>query len=313
MNITQGSMTPIALGPFISVLPPYAPITSGTPTVVLYVDGVLQAATGQVSPVDANGMSEYITSPADTATLGSLKIVATLPGAIVYPEKDEVVPAATSIPVPAVAAPSALEPVTLSEAKTYARVTETADDELICGLIVAARQHVESKLRRQLMPAILVYSLDQFPIARITEESPLKPWMDLPGRRTVYQRTNGIRLPHPPLQSVTQIQYIDFNGVTQVLDPSVYLVDTIKEPGVVMLAYNNLWPICRAQPQAVLVTYVAGYPSRAAVPQAIKLAIKMIVRHWYDYRGTHDEVSLAPIGETLDAILSGQSYGSYFE
>ena len=221
-----------------------------------------------------------------------------------------------------VATKPTLEPVTLAEAKLYARIDGDGDDELIVGLLTAAREHVETKLRRQIMPATLEYTLDQFPIARITEESPLKPWMDLPGRRTVYQRTNGIRLPRPPLQSVTSITYVDPNGATQTLSSTVYMVDKTNEPGVVMLAYNNLWPICRAQPQAVTITYAAGYPGtsdttddmkRAAVPQAVKLAIKMVFRHWYDYRGVQDEAGLGPIAEALDAIISSVCYGSYFE
>lgn len=223
-----------------------------------------------------------------------------------------------------VATAPACEPITLAETKQYCRVlaSDTADDDLLTQLIVAARQHVEGRMRRQIIQATLEYTLDQFPVARITEESPLKPWMDQPGRRTVYQRTNGMRLPHPPLQSVTKIEYVDPYGVTQTLSNTVYYVDIKNEPGVVMLAYNNLWPICRAQPSAVTVTYIAGYGTaadttdlakQASVPAAVKLAIKMLVRHWYDYRGVNGEQQVQSIPEGFDALIAMHGYGSYFE
>lgn len=220
--------------------------------------------------------------------------------------------------------PPLCEPVTLSETRLYLRINDgdRDDDELITQLITAARQHVEGRMRRQIVQATLELTLDQFPVARIAEDSPNHPYSDLPGRRTAVERTTGIRLPHPPLISVTKIEYVDGNGTTQTLSSSAYVVDAKNEPGIIMQAYNALWPVCRSQPSAVTVTYVAGYgvitdttdaQKQAAVPAAVKLAIKMLVRHWYDYRGVSGEAKPETIPEGFDALIGLHGYGSYYE
>lgn len=161
----------------------------------------------------------------------------------------------------------AVEPVTLAEAKDQLRVCHNADDTRITNLIVAARQQAEMVSRRQFITATWELKLDDFPLGE-----------------------DYIKLPYPPLQSVTSIAYIDADGVSQTLASSVYDVDTHREPGRITLAYNQSWPTIRDQENAVTVTFKAGYGDAAGdVPDAVKEAIKLYIEDLYDGRSMEDD------------------------
>jgi uncharacterized phiE125 gp8 family phage protein len=108
-----------------------------------------------------------------------------------------------------ITAPAA-EPVSTSEAKSHLRVDTTADDTYIGTLITVARQNVESHLRRALISQTWEVVLDAFP-------------------------AGVIRLPKPPLASVTSIKYTDDEGNESTYSSANYVVDSDTEPGRVVL------------------------------------------------------------------------------
>ena len=73
-----------------------------------------------------------------------------------------------------------------------------------------------------------------------------------------------IRLPRPPLVSVLQITYTDTNGVLQTLDPSIYLVSNLREPGTIEPVYGQVWPVARYQADSVQVQFTGGYVTTLA-------------------------------------------------
>lgn len=180
--------------------------------------------------------------------------------------------------------PPSLEPVTLTEAKSHCRVDIVEDDVLIGRLITAAREYVEATIKRQLITATWKLYLDSFP-----EE---------------------IILPRPPLSSVTSITYVDTNGATQTVSASVYQVTTADEPARIVTAYGQSWPTARTQPDAVCVTYVAGYASTAssavaACPVAIKQAMLLIIGHLYEFRQTSVAGTIiSQVPFAVDALLA---------
>lgn len=106
---------------------------------------------------------------------------------------------------------------------------------------------------------------------------------------TGYSRSRAgseIRIPLPPLQSVSSITYVDTDGATQTLASSVYrVINRQKWPSGIIEAYGQSWPSTRSQPQAVTVEFVAGYgDADTDVPDAIKHAIKLAVSGWYENR-----------------------------
>jgi uncharacterized phiE125 gp8 family phage protein len=87
------------------------------------------------------------------------------------------------------------------------------------------------------------------------------------------------------VQSVSSVTYVDEAGATQTLASSGYQVDVTSLPPRVTPAYGAYWPAARGTTyQAVRVTFVAGYGLAAAVPDALKAAIKLLTSHWYENR-----------------------------
>lgn len=152
-----------------------------------------------------------------------------------------------------------LEPATLQEVKTHARVVHTQEDVYIESLIRSARDYAEMFTRRAIITQTWALTLPGFP--------------------------HFITLPSPPLQSVSSIQYVDQDGNTQTLSTDVYDVDTTVEPGRVVLKFNQSWPSTRDDIAAVTVTYVAGYGLlRTDVPDSYRHAIKFLAAHWFELR-----------------------------
>lgn len=157
-----------------------------------------------------------------------------------------------------------IEPILLKDVKRHLSQEETDDDTLIEILITACREHAEMWTRRQFLTATWELSLDEFPGSED-------------------QKWSEIKIPRPPLQSITSIKYDDLDGNEQTLSSSVYSVDTGVEPGIVRLAYDQSWPSTRAQANAVRIRFVAGWTSRDLVPRSIQQALLLHISHLYDH------------------------------
>lgn len=211
------------------------------------------------------------------------------------------------------ATPPAGEPVTLDEAKAQCRVEIADDDALISSLIVAARRACENEVRRSFVTQTWDLTLDRFPWRVVG--GVLDPWA-FPSDRAWLDRialpgSGALYLPRPKLQSVDAITYLDAVGVTQTLDPSAYRV-VAGTPGLVEPAYGTTWPAIRPASGAVTIRFTAGYGDAAAVPEPVKLAIKMLVAHWYENR---EPVIVGTISAELPfavkALLATEDWGSY--
>lgn len=156
----------------------------------------------------------------------------------------------------------ALEPVSLSEAKSHLRVDITDDDALIGGLITAVRELYEQELNQALVTQTWELVMDAFPAGGI------------------------IRLPKPPLQTVTSIKYTDKDGAEATFSSSNYLVDTDRKPGCIVLKHSASWPAVELREVGgVRVRYVAGYGSNAGdVPRRFKQKMLLYVGTLYENR-----------------------------
>lgn len=182
-----------------------------------------------------------------------------------------------------ITAPAA-EPVTLAEAKAHLRVDGTDDDVYITALIGAARQGAEHITERALMAQTWELALDAFEA--------------------------DIHLPRPPLASITSITYLNDGGALTTLDASAYLLDDYSEPARLLPAYGTTWPATRSQANAVLIRYVAGYASAAAVPQEIKSW--MLLRIGLLYENRESAVAGVSIAELpfVDRLLDAYRFWS---
>lgn len=172
-------------------------------------------------------------------------------------------------------------PLTTDEAKAHCRVTFADDDTLIEQLIHAATDEVETRCQRTLCQTTWALTLDAFP-------------------------EGGIKLPMPPILSVSSIVYFDSTGAQLTLNPADYIVDTASEPGWVWLAPGKTWPATQDRINAVTVTYTAGYlaggtaqQQRDAVPKDLRAWLLIRVATLYENR---EYISLASAQFPLTAL-----------
>lgn len=185
--------------------------------------------------------------------------------------------------------PAADLPVSLDEVKLHLRVTHGAEDTEIQAALDDATRFIEDRLGQQFITATWKFILPCFP-------------------------NGAIRVPRPPLQSVTSITYVDTAGATQTLASSDYQVVTSSKPGLVAPARLKFWPTTDTETiECVTVNYEAGYGDDPEdVPPAAKRAIKFLVGHWYL---TREPVLVGSISKetelTLESLLASLWHGEY--
>lgn len=221
----------------------------------------------------------------------NINCVATCSGGSVY-ELDAV------LPVLAVPGTPAVEPITLTEAKLHLRLATTvalaeaytSEDDLLNGLIQAAREQTEDYLGRSLVTQ--------------TRNLYLEAW---PAGRT-------LTLPYPPLQSVTGIYYYADGDVAETtMSSSDYDVITAVEPGKVVLVSDAYWPTTTLRPATpIRVQYVAGYGVATNIPAKVRQGMKLILTDLYENRGeVVVGVSAQRIPEALDRLFDASRMWSH--
>ncbi|MCG7392558.1 head-tail connector protein [Microvirga sp. ACRRW] len=153
----------------------------------------------------------------------------------------------------------AVEPITLPEMKAYLRIDHEAEDDLVAGLIKAARLMVEAASRRVLIEQRWRVFMDRWP-------------------------TGGkVLLPVGPLLSVDAIKVLDAAGTASEVEASSIDVDLMGDPPSIIAADA---PHPGKPRNGIEIELRAGFgTSPDAVPATLKLAIKILVAHWFENRG----------------------------
>lgn len=171
--------------------------------------------------------------------------------------------------------PPAAEPVTLSEAKSYLRITDSNDDAFITALISAARRRCEEYTQRVLITQTWTLWLDYLPGNRY---APQDAEQDLPINYggCLYE---AISLPYPPLQSVTSMRSYAADDSATVFSASNYLVDTASEPGRICLNQGAIWPVQGRRFNGYEIEYIAGYGSAgSSVPEDLRQGMLFLLK-----------------------------------
>jgi len=171
--------------------------------------------------------------------------------------------------------------------KKHCRIEDDYDNDLVEEYIRVAALYCEENIpgHRQLLTA--------------TYQVPVEAWID----------SRRLMLPWPPLQAVTQIQYYDYNGTLQVLDPSEYLFGTPwRGAGFIQRAPFIIWPPFEPDRQyPILVTFTCGYGLATQIPATLRQAMRLHVRWQYANRGELD----MPMPKAIQDLLDGEDWGSY--
>jgi uncharacterized phiE125 gp8 family phage protein len=167
------------------------------------------------------------------------------------------------------------EPITLAEAKAHLRVVISDEDDYISALIPAARQMVEGRTQRKLVPGDAVLPLSAF--------------------------TDGVPLPGAPFGEITSITYIDPDGAAQTLSTDVYEANAFVEPATLERKYGQVWPA--VQPGSIRVNFTAGYPTPSDVPQALKQWMLLAIGVMYENREQATAMGAGGIYELPESFM----------
>lgn len=153
-----------------------------------------------------------------------------------------------------VVTPPATPLVPLADAKAMLLVDHTADDTLITALIVAATIEAQGVAARSFVTQTLQLSLDAWPC------------------------DNAVRLPFPPLLTVTSVKYFDADNVEQTIAAADYIVIADTTPGLIVPASGKAWPTDLRTWSPIRIRYTAGYGAAADVAASAQGEIVQLVK-----------------------------------
>jgi uncharacterized phiE125 gp8 family phage protein len=160
----------------------------------------------------------------------------------------------------------AVEPVTIDDLKTFARIDGDDEDTLLESFISSARSFTEKYLNRALIEQTITLKMDIWP-------------------------GEVIELPRPPLISITAVETLDEDDTATEYDNDNYYIITTQEPGLLILKYGGTPPQNTVRYYGGFqIRYKAGYgATSASVPAPIKEAIKQWAMTMYENRAIIEE------------------------
>ncbi|MGE3246411.1 MAG: hypothetical protein AB7F96_02770 [Beijerinckiaceae bacterium] len=154
----------------------------------------------------------------------------------------------------------AIEPVSLTEARNWLRITATIEDELIQALVTSARLVIEAQTQLLLIEQSWRLLLDAWPKESVLA-LPLRPVLSIDAIR-IHDAIGGISLVPP-------------ESVTLYGDPMAPRVSFAVRP-----------PAPGRYPSGIEVDLRAGFGAAAStVPEPLKLSILILTARWFENRG----------------------------
>lgn len=155
--------------------------------------------------------------------------------------------------------PPAAEPVTLAEMKDHLRLTSTSEDDLLTGLLTAARETVERETGTALITQTWRLFRDEWPCHGL------------------------VRIARYPVSRIVSVTAYDPDGNPTAIDAADIFLDAAARPARL---YISATAIALRPLNGLEVDFEAGFGATGAdVPDGLKHAIKTLVAHWYEFRG----------------------------
>lgn len=155
-------------------------------------------------------------------------------------------------------AETALELITLAQAKEHLRIIGTAEDDIIGRMLAAAIEDAQRCCGLQFCDAQYTLYLDDFPCD--------------PGE---------IRFPVWPVLSVTSVSYRNSSNEAATVSSGDYQVGARTARMVPV----DTWPDTYGSLENVVIVFRAGWSTAAAVPRDIVAAVLLILGDRYENRG----------------------------
>ncbi len=174
---------------------------------------------------------------------------------------------------PILLAGPAVEPLGLDETRLWLRLDATDEDQLVLAFIRAARSAVEQATRRALVAQAWRLRLDRWPHER------------------------RLKLPLSPIASLDAVRVFDAAGAPTLLDLAGFHIDSARGPQLVL---DTAAPAPGRIANGIEIDVTAGYGASALdVPEPLRMAMRLLVAHWYERRGDalHEErIATLPAG-----------------
>ncbi|MGH6763087.1 MAG: head-tail connector protein [Phyllobacterium sp.] len=155
--------------------------------------------------------------------------------------------------------PPVAEPVTLAEVRAHMRLGTTSEDELLNGLIKAARQTLEAEIGMAMISQTWRLHVDAWP------------------------RDGRVLIPKFPVRNVVTVTAYRPDGEPVTIPASDLRLDPSSRPAQLYLS-----PRCAGMAglHGLEIDFRAGFGDTGTeVPDALKHAILSLIAHWYEFRG----------------------------
>lgn len=172
---------------------------------------------------------------------------------------------------------AAVEPVSMDDAKSWLRISNSSSDLDIQAVILAARKKLEADTSLALINQTLTMTRDAAPYGR-------RPWV----------------LPVGPVSAVTSIKSYSEDDIESTVTTTVYRLDSSSQPARIVLRNGQSWPTSLRPENGLSVAFVAGYGSSSvSVPANLIMAMRLLIEHWFTNRG------VAIVGTITQEIQQG--------
>ena len=189
---------------------------------------------------------------------------------------------------PVLITPPAIHPVSLAEAKLHLRVDHNDEDTLIESLTRAATEHFDGWngiLGRCLVEQVWRQDHDRF------------------ARQMI--------IPLGPVIAVQSITWRDPAGQLSTVPSGCYdLREDEAGNAVVRFDADYVFPENLHESRAVAITFKAGYeanpgpPATSTVPDPLKVAILLLVGHWYKNREAVSPAGMTSLPFAVEALIA---------
>ena len=184
-----------------------------------------------------------------------------------------------------VAPASGTLPVAIDTVLNHLRIDTSDDNDVVHQMIEAAVEYAEESIMwKRLIDQTWIDYFDVF-----------EDWMELRWS---------------PVDSITSVQYLDINGSEQTLATTVYELAFKHSIGHVRLKYGQTFPSTYGHPDAVYVTYKAGYGTAPSdVPMKIRMGLTQLVAHWYRNREAVTDIQMLDVPRHCLMLLRSSGVG----
>lgn len=153
-----------------------------------------------------------------------------------------------------------VEPLTVDEAVRHLQIAVGDDNGYIQLLIGVARDVAEKATGRAMLTQTWIATLGDWPVC-----------------------PRQVSINVAPVATIASVKYYaDGETILTTVDPANYVLASTVTPAVVV--FNDDWtlPDLAKRPDAVQITFTAGVANPVLVDPALKHAVRILVRHYYD-------------------------------